>query len=153
MRSLQKQTLKKIFRFQLVGFGGSLINSSCLWLLHGLLNIDLLIAGAISIELAIIHNYTWHYFQTWKSRIKYKFSDYFVRLFKYNIITASIDFYINLGILCLLVSFIGIHYMIANLMAMTAGFLVKFIINETIIFKKDIPTVKPVVNKSLSPNK
>jgi putative flippase GtrA len=147
MRLLQKNVLHKLMRFQIVGFGGTLINLSCLWLLHGTLNINLLIAGAVSIELALIHNFTWHYFQTWKRRVKKTCPDYFLRLFKYNIITASIDFYLNLGILYLLVTFMELHYLAANLFAMSAGFLVKFAINETVIFKKELPLAESIHNQ------
>jgi putative flippase GtrA len=144
MKIVQKHMLTKMVRFQLVALGGSLINFGCLWLCHGKLQLDLLPAAAIAIELAIIHNYSWHFFITWKHRVKRQFSIYIIKLLKYNILTASIDFYVSLGILSLLVSHINIHYLIANSLAMTAGFLIKFILNETIIFKREIPVAKPL---------
>jgi putative flippase GtrA len=140
---LRKHTLMRIVRFQCVGLGGTLLNFSCLWLLHGMLHMHLLIAGAVAIELAIIHNFTWHYLQTWKNRVLGTYKDYCTRLFKYNMITAAVDLYLNLGILYLLATHMSLHYMAANLLAMSVGFLVKFILNDHIIFKKEHPLTEP----------
>ena len=139
--------LKKVIKFQVVAWIGTVLNLCCLWLLHGKFNIHLLLSATISVELAIIHNFSWHYFTTWKDRVNQSVKDYFQRLIKYNIITASIDFITNLGILWSLVTFFELHYMIANLIAMTLGPLFKFIANEFLIFKRKISLNNKLVNE------
>lgn len=128
---------KRIIRFQLVAWGGTVINLSVLWLLKGRLGLDVVVAGIFAIELAIIHNFTWHYFITWRDRVDKTISDYFVRLVKYNLATASVDFVVNLGTLWALTKFLGMNYLIADIFGMIAGPIFKFIINEFLIFKKD----------------
>ncbi len=128
---------KRIIKFQIVAWGGTVINLTVLWLLKGRLGLDVIVAGALAIELAIIHNFTWHYFITWRDRVEKNISDYFARLVKYNLATASIDFVVNLGILWALTKYAGMNYLIADILGMIAGPIFKFIVNEFLIFKKD----------------
>ena len=132
-----KKVHTRIIQFQLVAWGGTLVNLGVLWLTKGVLGIPLIPAGALAIEIAIIHNFTWHYFFTWKDRVAGNPRDYFSRLLRYNLVTASIDFIVNLGILWGLVTFAGVHYLLADLAGMVAGPLFKFVANERLIFKRD----------------
>ena len=126
--------IKRILKFQMFNWLGTIVNFSVLWFLHGKLNINLLISSAIAIELAIIHNFTWHYFITWKERVHRNFIDYIKRLLKYNVITASIDFILNIGVLWLLTEYFNVYYLLANFWAILAGPFFKFIVNEFFIF-------------------
>ena len=93
-------------------------------------------AGACAIELAILHNFTWHYFTTWRDRVRHTVKDYLLRLAGYNAATASIDFLVNLSVLWILTRFLGIHYLVANLIGMACGPLLKFFVNEWLIFRR-----------------
>lgn len=134
--AIRRKKLKLIFSFQLVAWAGTLVNLGALWLLKGFLDVPLVLAGACAIELAIIHNFTWHYFFTWKDRVGRTVGDYLFRLLKYNLITASIDFFVNLGVLFALTKYAGVHYLLSDIAGMIAGPVFKFIANEYLIFKK-----------------
>lgn len=125
-----------ILRFQIVVWLGSLVNLGVLWLLHGLLKIPVTIAGACAIEIAILHNFTWFYFRTWGDRVYRTRVDFFRRLVRYNLITASIDFIINWGTLWSLNHFFHVHYLLADMAGMVIGPFFKFIANEFLIFQK-----------------
>ncbi|MCD6594335.1 GtrA family protein [bacterium] len=133
---MKREFFKRIFKFQIVAWGGTIVNLGVLWLLKGQLDVNLVIAGACAIELAIIHNFTWHFFVTWRDRVNRNLSDYLIRLAKYNAITASIDFTINLGILWLLTTYFGVNYLLADIIGMIAGPIFKFSANELLVFKK-----------------
>ncbi|MBO8152410.1 MAG: hypothetical protein DRP91_09285 [Candidatus Neomarinimicrobiota bacterium] len=135
--------VKSIIKFQFVAWLGTLVNLGSLWLLHGIFDLPLSIAGAIAIELAILHNFTWHYFLTWNDRVHFTLGDFFGRLYKYNILTASIDFLINLGTLYSLNKFFGVHYLLADIIGMSAGPIFKFLVNEFVIFRKSVAHHKP----------
>jgi len=148
MINFRQINFKRIITFQLVAWLGTAINITVLWLLKGVLDVPLLIAGACAIEIAIVHNFTWHYFVTWKGRVSGGLRDYFIRLFHYNIVTASIDFVVNLGTLWVLTTFFGIHYLIADLLGKLAGPLFKYFANEFVIFRhKSSVTEKMTVGK------
>ena len=131
--------LRRIVNFQLVALGGTVVNMGMLWLLRGRLHLPILVAGACAIELAIIHNFTWHYFRTWSERVRFHVRDYIIRLVQYNAVTAAIDFLVNLTILWVLTKVVGIHYLVANLIGMLGGPIFKYLANEYFIFRKRIP--------------
>jgi putative flippase GtrA len=130
--------IRRILKFQMVAWIGTLINQGVLWLLKGQFEIPIAIASACAIELAIIHNFTWHYFVTWRERVSGTFGDYFIRLLKYNTVTASIDFVCNLSVLLILTHYTNLHYLLANPLGMLAGPIFKFLANEFIIFRKKV---------------
>ncbi len=127
---------KKIIKFQLVAWLGTIVNLGSLWILHGILKIPVTIAGACAIELAILHNFTWYYFRIWNGRVAHTPTDFFSRLWKYNVITAGVDFVFNLGTLSVLTHFFHLHYILADILGMSIGPFIKIFINELVIFKK-----------------
>lgn len=106
-----------------------------MWILHGLLDVAIPIAGACAIEVAIIHNYSWHYFVTWRDRVGHTFKDYAFHLVEYNLIISSIDFVMNLGILWFLTSYLNVHYLLANFLGMLGGPVFKYVFSDLVIFK------------------
>jgi len=126
--------LKRIIKFQMFNWLGAIVYFAVLWFCHGRLHIRLLLASACGMELAIIHNFTWHYFITWNDRISYNFNDYFKRLLQYNFLTASVDLTLNLIVLSLLTEYFGIHYILSSLCAGILAPFFKFGINEVIVF-------------------
>jgi len=129
--------VKRIIKFQLINWMGSIVNFFILWLLHGIMGCSIIVSGICAIELALLHNFSWHYLFTWSDRVKHTLPDFLKRLLKYNIIVVSTDLIINLGILYTLTKYFGIHYFIANLLGMMAGPFIKFLIDEFGIFRYD----------------
>ncbi len=66
-------------------------------------------------------------------------SDYFQRLLQYNLVTASIDFIVNLTVLWALTKYLDMHYLIANILGMLGGPVLKFVANEFLIFRHRSP--------------
>lgn len=136
----------RIIKFQVIAWIGTFVNLGSLWLLHGVFHIPLAIAGACAIEIAIIHNFTWHYFLTWRHRVDNTKKDFLQRFLRYNLVTASIDALVNLGILYSLAHFLNVHYLFADILGMLPGPIFKFLSNEFIIFRKskasDIKKIK-----------
>ena len=127
--------LKRILKFQAVAIGGTVVNMGVLWLFKGQFHWPVILAGACAIELAIIHNFTCHYFKTWKDRVAHSGKDYFLRLVKYNGVTASIDFLVNLTVLYILTKYFNVYYLLANGLGMLAGPVLKYLANEYLVFR------------------
>lgn len=98
-----------LMRFGIVGALGVFVNSSVLFLAHGLAGLPLLIASAVAVEVSIIHNFLWNDRWTFKAG---GFS--LQRLGKFNL-TSLVGLLITSGVLYLLVTYLGLHYMLANL--------------------------------------
>jgi putative flippase GtrA len=130
--------IRRMVKFQVIAWVGTLVNMGTLWLLKGRFGVPLAVAGACAIEAAIIHNFTWHYFVTWRDRVARTVPDYFIRLIKYNAVTASIDFAFNLTLLVILTRYAGLNYLVANVLGMLGGPIFKFLANEFLIFRKKV---------------
>lgn len=128
---------KRILSFQLIGWIGTAVNLFILWLCYDLLSWPLLVSGALAIEIAIIHNFIWYYCWTWNDRVSFTIQNFFTLFVRYNIVTAAIDFVIRLGILWILTEYVGIHYLISDVVGMFIAPLLKYITNDAYIFDSE----------------
>jgi len=107
-------------RFLIVGTGGLLVNNAVLFVLHGLLGIALLAATVVAVEAAIMHNYVLNELWTFKGK---RLS---ARRFAHFSLVTLIAFAINVGIVQAL-AWIGLFYLLANLVGIAAGFAVNLV--------------------------
>ena len=108
MRELRR-TSARFVRFGIVGALGVVVNSVVLFLVHGVFGLPLLLASALAVETAIIHNFIWNERWTFGEP---SFS--VVRLGKFNL-TSLGGLLITLGVLHLMVEYGKVHYLLANL--------------------------------------
>ncbi len=118
-----------------------MVNTGVLYLMKGVLGIPLIPASMIAIELAIVHNFIWHRNWTWKKRIADKPEPFFKQLLVYNTATGLVDILVNVSLLWILTTFFGVYYLIANVIGMIMGPVIKFWLNEKVIFRKQRKTV------------
>ncbi len=111
------------------------VNSGCLYLFKGVLGLPLIPASLMAIEIALVHNFIWHRQWTWRDRSRENRSPFLKQLAVYNLATGVVDLVANVTVLWLLTTFLGIYYMIANIAGMVMGPLVKFWLNDKVIFK------------------
>lgn len=96
-------------RFGAVGALGVVINNAVLLIAHALIGLPLLLASPIAVEVAIVHNFIWNEHWTFgTSHFSLK------RLGKFNL-TSLGGLAITSGVMYTLVSYFGIHYIVANL--------------------------------------
>jgi putative flippase GtrA len=123
-------------KFLLVGWIGMIVNSSCLYLFKGILGFPLIPASLMAIEIAIIHNFFWHRHWTWRDRNGDKSQSFSKQLLTYNLMMGSVDLVVNVSILWVLTTVFGVHYLISNIVGMMCGPLIKFWLNEKVVFRK-----------------
>jgi len=111
------------------------LNLLIIWLLYDIVGWSLLVSATLAIEASIIHNFTWYYFKTWRDRVGYSVGDYFSRLVRYNLITASIELLVKVGVIWVLTQYFGLHYLLSDLISMLFGPVFKFTANEFYVFK------------------
>src|ERR1035438_3026162 len=59
--------LHRWWRFNLVGIGGFALQLGMLWVLARLFGVHYLIATALAVEIAVLHNFAWHEAWTWRN--------------------------------------------------------------------------------------
>ncbi len=109
MKRRFEQIWFRLVRFGVVGASGVVVNSVALFLAHGIAGLPLLVASPLAVEAAILHNFVWNERWTFGQP-----SLSLVRLGKFNL-TSLGGLLITSGVLYLLVVYVGLHYLLANL--------------------------------------
>lgn len=111
---LREMPLPRLARFSVVGIGGVGVNSGMLWLLHSGAELPLPAASALAIETAIWNNFLLN--DLWTFHEERHRRPWWARAAAFHA-TAATAALINLGLLLALVTWTGMHYLIANLIA------------------------------------
>mgnify|MGYP006297642353 FL=1 len=129
---IKKHNLKtRLPKFALVGASGFLVNQGVLFLAKAIIGIPVAYAGIIAIETAIISNFLLNNFWTWKDSRE---NSFWSRLAKYHSVTI-VSGGVNYGIL-LLLTHLGMYYLIANMIGIGCGMIINFFFNHFWTFKK-----------------
>ncbi len=118
-------------KFNAVGGIGILVQLGTLTLLRSGLGANYLIATAIAVEAAVLHNFLWHERFTWADRPAGKSIH---RLIRFNLSTGAISILGNLLTMKLLVEIARVDYFVANLASITACSLANFTVGDRWVF-------------------
>ncbi len=133
---LREVPLPRLARFALVGAGGVGVNSGMLWLLHSGAGLPLPAASALAIETAIWNNFLlndlWTFYEERQRR------PWWMRVAAFHA-TAAAAASINLGLLLALVTWTGMHYLIANLIAIGIGAAVNYSVSALWTWRPPAP--------------
>lgn len=132
-RALPKRNLVRWLKFNAVGAMGIAVQLGTLALLKSVLNLNYLIATALAVEAAVLHNSLWHEAFTWPER---KAGSRGCRLLNFNLTTGVFSIAGNLIFTKLLAS-TGVNYLIANLVSITACSLINFVLNDRLVFRPE----------------
>jgi putative flippase GtrA len=127
-------------KFNLVGGIGIVVQLAALAVLRSFLHIDYLLATALAVEVAVIHNFLWHERFTWADRPAAHPVQSLARLAKFNLSNGGVSIVGNLLLMRLLVGELHLNYVLANLFAIAVCSLANFLLSDRLIF----PSRKPV---------
>jgi putative flippase GtrA len=132
-------TLVRWCKFNLVGAMGIAVQFVALLLMKGVLNLNYLVATAVAVETAVVHNFIWHEQFTWadrteSGRAKCKWRLSLPRLLRFHLGNGAISILGNLALMRLLVGQAHVNYLLANAVAITVCSLANFVVSETWVF-------------------
>ncbi len=131
MKSLTLSDLRdqrnRFIKFAFVGLSGVFVNSGLLWLLVEFTHLPFYLCSLLAIETSIITNFLLNDNWTWKDR---RTSPWVQRLFRYNVTTAFSSIFINITVLLLLKEWVGVPYLLANLVGIGCGVIFNFLVNS-----------------------
>jgi dolichol-phosphate mannosyltransferase len=123
IQRIRQAPVPRVARFAIIGTSGVGVNTAVLWLLIELGGLPLLWAGALAIESAICSNFVlndgWTFHQATRRRPWWQRAVAFHG-------TAALAAVINLSLLLLLATVAGMHYVAANLLAITLAAAVNY---------------------------
>lgn len=138
MSTLKKTRLLGLTRrwcvFNVVGLLGIVIQLSILSILRGWVGLHYMLATALAVESAVLHNFVWHERWTWVDRTGANRRGMLGRLIRFNLSTGIVSIASNLGFMSLFVDGFGLHYLPANLLSIGACSLVHFFLSDQFVF-------------------
>jgi putative flippase GtrA len=120
-------------KFNLVGGMGIAVQLFMLGVLKSGLHLHYLVATALAVETAVVHNFLWHERFTWADRVGAGFA----RFCKFNLTTGLLSIAGNLLLMKLLVGVGHLNYLLANGITITACSVVNFLVSDGFVFAVD----------------
>ena len=122
--------------FTLVGVIGYGVQTVVLWLLVGRLKMAVVPATLMATEAAVLHNFLWHLGWTWADRPAGPGAIGW-RLVRFNLSNGGFSLVGGAAIMALLVDALGVHYLLANLVAVLVVSVANFLASDRFVFTPD----------------
>jgi putative flippase GtrA len=140
MNKLKELIVKRFPKFFAGNLLGTAIDTLVLWLFshfvfHGYIG-QVIISPVISFECAVMTNYVFSYFVTWKDRISQVSTRSFFRRFVGYNATCTGTFILKMGVLMLIQWLTKWNVVICNLLALCVSGVVNFLMDNFVVFKK-----------------
>ena len=122
-------------KFNAVGGIGILVQLAALAVFRSLCHLNYLLATALAVETAVLHNFFWHERFTWADRPSGHVTQSLMRLARFNATNGLVSIVGNLLLMRVLAGAFGLHYFIANLIAIAVCSLANFLLSDFFVFR------------------
>ncbi len=122
-------------RFNFVGVLGVVVQMATLAMLAAI-GTPYLIATALAVEAAVLHNYLWHDQYTWADRAVDETRHRLTRLLSFNLSNGVVSLVGNLMIMRLLVGTMDLPVLPANGVAILTCSAINFLLGEALVFRR-----------------
>jgi putative flippase GtrA len=95
-----------------------------------------MVATALAVETAVLHNFVWHERYTWKHLPRGTTGDVAWRLLRFHAGNGAISLLGNLALMRLFVGSLHIHHYVAGILAIALCSLLNFAASEWFVFRK-----------------
>jgi putative flippase GtrA len=123
-------------KFNAVGALGIAVQMGAFALFFSALHLDYMVATALAVETAVLHNFVWHEKYTWKHLPRGATSDVAWRLLRFHAGNGAISILGNLALMRLFVGSLHIPHYVASLLAIALCSLLNFAASEWFVFRK-----------------
>ena len=127
--------LHRWLKFNLVGALGIAVQLTALLALKSGLRLNYLLATALAVETAVVHNFLWHERYTWADRVHPSWRKSLPRLLRFNLAAGGVSIAGNLVLMKIMVGLGHMNYLIANAIAIASCSLLNFLVSEEWIFQ------------------
>ena len=119
-------------KFNAVGIAGAAVQLGVLALLTKA-EVHYLIATAIAVEVAVLHNYFWHLRWTWLDRPP---ASRLAALLRFNLANGAVSLVSNLVLMRVFTGWLGLPVVAANVLAIAITSVVNFFIGDRWVFAR-----------------
>jgi putative flippase GtrA len=128
-------TALRWWKFNLVGGLGIAVQLVVLAGLKSGLHLNYLLATAVAVETAIVHNFLWHERYTWADWVRPSWRDSLPRLLRFNLSNGAVSIAGNLALMKLIAGPGRVNYLVANGIAIAVCSLLNFLVSEEWVFR------------------
>jgi len=121
-------------KFNAVGGIGIAVQLVVLLGLKDGFHLNYLLATALAVEAAVLHNFVWHEQFTWADRVIPSWGGSLPRLARFNFTTGGVSIVGNLALMKVMVGMGHINYLAANVIAIALCSLLNFLLSESWVF-------------------
>lgn len=122
--------MKTFIRYNLVALAGVFVQLAVINVLERQFHLHYLVATAIAVETAVLHNYWWHWKWTWGARNAPASS-----LLRFQLTTGLLSIVGNLIGMKFLAGLLGLPALPANLVTIAGLYVINFALNERFVFR------------------
>jgi len=122
----------RVLKFVLTGLLGVLVNLGVLYALTEYAGLYYIVSAVIAIEIAILHNFLWNNYWTWRYRKKEQ--GFVKRLLSFNTVALA-GMVINIAALWFFTEIIGLWYLLSQAIGIAIGALLNYFWNDMWTFK------------------
>ena len=115
-------------KFNVVGGIGIGVQLAVLLYLKSGFHLSYLLATALAVEAAVVHNFLWHERFTWADRVHVTWRHSLLRLLRFNFTTGAVSILGNMALMKLLVDAAHLNYLMANAITIPACSAVNFVV-------------------------
>ena len=134
-----RQILYRSVKFYAVGGVGIAVQLASLAFFVGYLKWNYLVATALAVETAILHNFVWHELWTWRDRNIYNPTGHLSRLIRFNLTNGAVSLSANVLLMRFFVGTLHIHYFVANIISVASCSLIQFVVSHYYVFRSRNP--------------
>jgi putative flippase GtrA len=134
MSNAWRRTALRWLKFNAVGALGIAVQLSVLLALKRGFHVSYLLATALAVEAAVVHNFLWHERYTWADRVQPSWSTSLPRLLRFNLANGGVSIVGNLTLMKVMVGWCNVNYLLANCIAIATCSLVNFLMSEEWVF-------------------
>lgn len=152
-RNTPPSTLLRWCKFNFVGGMGIMVQFAALFLLKSGMHFDYLLATAIAVEAAVVHNFVWHEQFTWVDRVRANgmtpnrtppvWRRSLRRFLRFNLTNGAVSILGNLSLMKVMVGEGHMNYLLANGIAIALCSLANFLVSDEWVFRQDAEQVPP----------
>ena len=135
--------LVRWLKFNAVGGLGIVMQLAMLTLLDSVLNLNYLVATALAVQAAVLHNFFWHERFTWADRRSVTWIQVGARFLRFNLSNGLISIAGNLLLMRLFAGHLHLPYPIASVLSIACCALLNFVAAERLVFPKSGELVPP----------
>ncbi len=130
----RRETAFRWLKFNLVGGLGIAVQLAVLLGLKSALHLNYLLATALAVEAAVVHNFLCHERYTWAGRVQRSWRRSLPRLLRFNLAVGAVSILGNLALMKLMVGRGRLNFLIANGVAIALCSLLNFMVSEEWVF-------------------